>query len=286
MGTRPTILVQLVHIEGPLKNEIQEFLESTILIGRHPSSDVHFPNELSIVSRRHAQIVREGNRFLLIDQSANGTFVNGKRVKETYLKDGDILVFAEGGPKLSFLTQVTERRHDVPLAPPPVDPAATHTPDFSIPVREPKKVDASPTAPRSKGTLVVQYGTTLQSFKELPVTIGKDSSCDFTLSHPGLLARQAQFTLENGQYWVRDLTGQGRVSVDGKPVQLQAQLNPGCTLALSPQGPRFRFVGGGRLAEKEDDSPRPPEAEHGKSAAAAPKEKKKGRSLFKRDPKK
>ena len=54
------------------------------------------------MSRKHAEIIREGNRFKLVDLSANGTFVNGKRVKEVYLKDGDVLTFAEGGPKVSF----------------------------------------------------------------------------------------------------------------------------------------------------------------------------------------
>jgi len=101
----PVIVVQLVHIYGPLKGEIQEFSESMILIGRHPSCHVLFPKDVAIVSRRHAQIVREGNRFKLIDQSDNGTFVNGKRVKEAYLKDGDVLIFAEGGPKVSFFDQ-------------------------------------------------------------------------------------------------------------------------------------------------------------------------------------
>ena len=36
------------------------------------------------------------NRFMLMDQSTNGSFVKGKQVKEAILKDGDILLFAEG----------------------------------------------------------------------------------------------------------------------------------------------------------------------------------------------
>ena len=104
----PVIVVSLVHIQGPLKGEIQELSKERIGIGRHPSNDVLFPKDLTIVSRNHAEIVREGNRFKLVDKSANGTFVNGKKVEETILKDGDVIEFAEGGPKVSFLTEMKE----------------------------------------------------------------------------------------------------------------------------------------------------------------------------------
>ena len=61
MTDKPAIVVQLVHIEGPLKGEIQEFLEPEISIGRHPSCQVQFPKDLTIISRKHGQIIREGN---------------------------------------------------------------------------------------------------------------------------------------------------------------------------------------------------------------------------------
>jgi len=42
------------------------------------------------VSRRHALIKRTGQEFALIDlNSANGTFINGKRIREHLLKNGD-----------------------------------------------------------------------------------------------------------------------------------------------------------------------------------------------------
>ena len=104
----PNIVVQMIHIEGPLKGQIQEFSESTIPIGRHPSCLLKYPADFTIISRKHATILREGNRFKLVDTSANGTFVNGKRVKELYLEDGDVLTISEGGPKVSFLTEIRE----------------------------------------------------------------------------------------------------------------------------------------------------------------------------------
>ncbi|OIP33387.1 MAG: hypothetical protein AUK27_10655 [Deltaproteobacteria bacterium CG2_30_66_27] len=110
--------MQLIHLSGPLKGQIQEFAEGSILVGRHPTCHVRFPAEVTVLSRIHAEIARDGNQFRLVDKSTNGTFVNGKRITETFLKSGDVLAFAEGGPKVSFLTEVKEAPA-VDAAPPP-----------------------------------------------------------------------------------------------------------------------------------------------------------------------
>lgn len=45
------------------------------------------------VSRRHAIVVqRRGGTRILDDRSANGTWVNGRRVFEAELRDGDVIV--------------------------------------------------------------------------------------------------------------------------------------------------------------------------------------------------
>ena len=108
MQPLPTIIVQLIHIAGPLKGEIQEFNDPEIAVGRLSTCQVRFPKDLAIISRKHAAIFREGNRFRLVDESANGTFLNGKSVSEAFLKNGDVIMFAEGGPKVSFLTRVDD----------------------------------------------------------------------------------------------------------------------------------------------------------------------------------
>jgi len=48
------------------------------------------------VSRRHAIVHhRPGGSRILDDRSANGTFVNGRRVTEADLRDGDVIVVGE-----------------------------------------------------------------------------------------------------------------------------------------------------------------------------------------------
>jgi pSer/pThr/pTyr-binding forkhead associated (FHA) protein len=274
----PAIIVQLVHMQGPLKGEIQEFTESAISIGRKRSCHVCFPAKLTIISREHASIIREGNRFKLIDHSVNGTLVNGKPVKEVYLKDGDVIDFARGGPKVSFLTQVGEGEVEIAVSKPPLQPKGRgssgpelrSTTEQDAPVEPAERVPVRPASPPSppeqvekvevavsqvQAPIVIQYGPTLQSFKQVPVTIGKNPSSDFVLDHPAIMDRHMQIFFHQNEYWVKDLTGQNLISLNQKPVDLQAPLAADDELALSPRGPFFRFLGGGRLAEIEKFPP-------------------------------
>lgn len=235
MANIPVIVIQIVHIDGPLKGEIQEFSDAEISIGRYPECHVHFPKDLRIVSKLHAKIVREGNRFLLINKSRNFTYLNGKPIQvqeEAYLKSGDWLMFAQGGPKVSFLTKVKEGRR--------VEEAQKHD-EFNIDVQK-KQIP-----------LVIRYGPTLRQFKTLPITIGKSPNCDFTIDHPSVLDQHVQLFFSEGQYWVKDLTGKNSVLINGQPINIKAPLKPDNQLSLSRQGPTFMFLGDGRLNEISSD---------------------------------
>lgn len=257
----PHIVVELIHIEGPLKGEIQEFSGLEINIGRHPSCHCRMPKELTIISRYHAKISREGNRFRITDQSTNGTFVNGRRVTESYLKDGDVIIFAEGGPKASFLTRVEEGEYQAPeIEPPPAPPAPKpsvqpSTPQPPRPQRASSPVKpAAPAVTKSQTPLIIQYGPTLQSYKTLPVTIGGGAICDFTVNHPGLSKQHAQIFFHDNQYWIKDLTS-GNITLNESAIKGQAPLNAEDVIQLCDNGPAFRFLGGGRLAEVEAPEP-------------------------------
>jgi uncharacterized RDD family membrane protein YckC len=75
-------------------------LARTLLsIGRDPSNDLVLPDAL--VSRRHAVIECRGEQYVIRDcNSSNGSLVNGDRVTEHALKDGDLL--AIGTARLLF----------------------------------------------------------------------------------------------------------------------------------------------------------------------------------------
>jgi pSer/pThr/pTyr-binding forkhead associated (FHA) protein len=259
----PVIVVQLVHILGPMKGEIQEFFDEAISIGRDPSCNIQFSSDLTSISRNHAEIIREGNRFKLVDHSSNGTFVNGKKVSEIYLSAGDVLEFAEGGPKVSFLTEKRDAPTEVktpspqpqeiieepqmPVRQEPVyEKVEPQKPEFAPPeLRKPEAVSGQ----RVQAPLIIQYGPTLRSYKELPVTIGKSLKCEFILDHPSILDLHAQILFDQNQYWIKDLTGQQLLQINLKTVGLQSPMKVDDEISLSLQGPVFRFLGEGRLAE-------------------------------------
>jgi pSer/pThr/pTyr-binding forkhead associated (FHA) protein len=249
----PQIVVQLVHIAGPMKGQIQNFTEGVITIGRHPSCKMRLPADLTTVSRQHAEIVRDGNQFRLIDHSANGTFVNGKRATEVVLKSGDVLEFSEQGPKVSFLAEIREGVIEEETPPsPPLPPRAAASAPISPPTPPlPRKTEAEPppVVQTVKAPLIIQYGPTLRSFRELPVTIGRSSQCQFVLEHSALAAQHAQIIFAQDRYWVRDLTGLRSVHINRRPIGDQAPIEANDELALTPKGPYFKFLGGGRLAE-------------------------------------
>lgn len=85
---RPT-LPQLVDHKG---EPIPVVGAGPLTIGRAPECDLVLPQPY--VSRRHAEIRREGAQLVVTDKdSRHGTFVNGERVSERALKTADLIQF-------------------------------------------------------------------------------------------------------------------------------------------------------------------------------------------------
>ena len=67
-------------------------------IGRDPSCDIVIPDSSDVVSRVHASLKVKGNgKYLLIDQSTNGTYVNGIKMtanEEIPVTRKDVISFA------------------------------------------------------------------------------------------------------------------------------------------------------------------------------------------------
>jgi adenylate cyclase len=80
--------------------QYQEFaLGQVTTLGRHPANTLRLADRE--VSKEHASIERVNGGFMLRDlESSNGTFVNGRRVKELRLRDGDEISL--GGSRLIF----------------------------------------------------------------------------------------------------------------------------------------------------------------------------------------
>src|SRR5512134_4075540 len=99
----------IVNPTSSARREIS-LARTLISIGRDPSNDIVLPD--AMVSRRHAVIEYRGSQYYLRDcNSSNGSLVNGDRVSERSLRDGDLV--AIGTARLLF-------REDLD----PEDPAA------------------------------------------------------------------------------------------------------------------------------------------------------------------
>ena len=93
---RAAVLPQLapgryLAIEDAGEVVLMELKGEVVRVGRSPANDIVLDD--SSVSRRHALLARRGETtFVLDDRSLNGVRVNGERVSEAALRDGDALL--------------------------------------------------------------------------------------------------------------------------------------------------------------------------------------------------
>ena len=80
-----------IEIEGPERTLLIPLSDAVLHVGRGLAADLRLDD--TSVSRRHAIIVpRPSGARILDDRSANGTFVNGRRVQQAQLRGGDVIV--------------------------------------------------------------------------------------------------------------------------------------------------------------------------------------------------
>jgi FHA domain len=78
----------VVRSGGGRAGESFEAIGDSALIGRSPECDI-FLDDVT-VSRRHAELTRDGGVFTIRDLgSLNGTFVNKRRIESSVLEDDD-----------------------------------------------------------------------------------------------------------------------------------------------------------------------------------------------------
>ncbi|SIT76953.1 FHA domain-containing protein [Microbacterium sp. RU33B] len=87
IGALPAGAALLLVRSGPTAGARYLLDTDVTTVGRHPEADIFFDDVT--VSRRHAEITRQGASFEIVDQrSLNGTYVNGERVDRAVLVNG------------------------------------------------------------------------------------------------------------------------------------------------------------------------------------------------------
>lgn len=141
----------LACIAGTVAGRSWELSAGTFVIGRLEASDLHLPSEPG-VSKTHAKIVAEGDRYVLVDcESRNGTIVNGAPIQRHVLRDGDeiricgcVLRFTQrgGGTQVKVRNEAPREAYE----PPPAAPVASAAARAAAPVvaEEPSSYPPSP----------------------------------------------------------------------------------------------------------------------------------------------
>ena len=102
----------LVFLTGPLVGKIHVLADGDVVVGRSP--DVDIPINDPGISRRHFKIHVDGAKAVLKDLgSTNGTHVNGEKVTELALADGDkIQISSRSILKFSYQDKVENVFHE------------------------------------------------------------------------------------------------------------------------------------------------------------------------------
>jgi hypothetical protein len=88
-------------VEGPCRGQSFPLEKGEIVVGAKAgadSADIVIIDERRKISRRHCTIMQDGKRFYLIDESTNGTHLNGQRIARGALvefRQGDLISLAE-----------------------------------------------------------------------------------------------------------------------------------------------------------------------------------------------
>ena len=125
------------------KGHQEEFkiLKDEIIFGRSSDCDLHLKDRWA--SHQHAKIVKKKKGYTLIDlDSANGTYVNGKKIKKINLEDGDVINIGQTSitfhdPRIPDLSGI-----DVTLR--------IEVPETGVPAKPRKKFISTPEAIVSK----------------------------------------------------------------------------------------------------------------------------------------
>jgi ABC-type multidrug transport system ATPase subunit len=228
---------RLIHLTGSLAGRVREVSDHETVLGRDPASaQVVFGPEDRGVSRRHALLVHEKGALLLRDlKSAAGTFLDGERVAEAELRDGDVIELGRGGPRVKV-----ELEEQGTLIMPAAASPVTAPP--SVP--PPRAAPPVPLSPGSKLRLTFLSGSRQGSFLDLAgsvIHIGRAAgNTVWTPDDRMVSAQHAKIVrLEDG-YVLMDLESTNGTLLNGQRVE-RASLSHGDVVALGAGGPEVRI---------------------------------------------
>jgi len=94
LSTRPKMAPSRIRLgHGAREFEVAD-TQSTVTLGRDPGSDVVVADKMA--SRMHARIERRRDKFVIVDQSSNGTYVTVEGEREILLRREELILRGKG----------------------------------------------------------------------------------------------------------------------------------------------------------------------------------------------
>ncbi|MFT6396857.1 MAG: pSer/pThr/pTyr-binding forkhead associated (FHA) protein [Bradymonadia bacterium] len=212
---------KLVIVDDEGRKTTVPLVRSEITIGRLEGNTIRLTERN--VSRTHARIYREDERYFVEDKSRYGTKKNGRKLLEvTPFDQGDVIIIGTYRLQLQAEAVDVDDAHAQDVSAPTlmraseranVGAAATLDRPVPIPV-----FDAPAAATKVRGRLICLTEPFLGSefeFTANELSIGTDPSCDLIIEHPSIASRHARFTDDNG-YAVDPIDPGYPVAVNGK----------------------------------------------------------------------
>lgn len=220
--------------------EATEVPDGDVVLGRERGCDVVVDGKG--VSRRHAIIQPVDGSYVLVDQSSNGTLVNGAKLSKPHpLRPGDVIAMGES----EFRWETKAPQRPAPLRPAPQPGDATEL----MP-----SVRASRAAPVAESTLSRPPERAKEQPFESPATlatlsngllwrrefrinrpvaaIGRGDHNDVRIVHESVSASHATLVRRGDTWFVLDLGSSNGTFVDGLRVAGERELPAGATLTL------------------------------------------------------
>ena len=184
------------------------------LIGSRNRAHLHLLS--SKISRNHSCVIATDNGLYLRDlASRTGVMVNGRRVKEVDLRDGDSL---EVGA-------------------------------FQFQFKDPVGPERFPLTPKAAAAVLEIDGATQTPLDTRTLLIGRRPTCDVALTEPAASNTHALIFEVNGERFIRDLGSRTGTLVNGKPVHHQL-LSFGDSIRIGHT--QFRYVSADGFAQEQE----------------------------------
>jgi pSer/pThr/pTyr-binding forkhead associated (FHA) protein len=236
----PATHVSKVRIVNVRTGNSVDLGETRVVVGRDDACNVVLPG--MGVSRRHCSIAPVQGGYLLRDESANGTLVNGSRISGTYLLDhGDIIRVCD-----------EELRFEVEGAAAPA-PTTTAAPTAILDLSRLRSEHAAaetqewPGAPLVAFLEIVRGPFAGASFLiDRPVcSIGRSAENDVRIRDESISANHVTLLRKGTTWFVVDLRSANGTFVDGSRIAGERALTSGSRLKLGRVELAFRAVEGG-----------------------------------------